>query len=138
MSDHKQHEQTKSKVGDKVEAEKPKAAATTAVDAPAKDRKPRQTVKDSTYRILDGVDGSKFNGQKGAVIKALQKLSKEHGPDAHFSVAQVAAATEGLVSRTPVEASVGYHLKGMVSKGEVAVKNPEPVAKAEKKDEKAA
>lgn len=138
MSDHKQAEQTKTKVGDKVEAEKPKAAATTSVDGATKERKPRQNVKSSQYRILDGVDATKFNGQKGCVIKALQTLSAKHGPDAHFSVEQIAAATENLVSRTPVDASVSYHLKGMVAKGEVAVKNPEPVAKEEKKAEKAA
>jgi hypothetical protein len=138
MSDQKHDhkvEQTKTKVGDKVEVEQPKA--TTKIDEPAKERKARVTVKNATYRILGDVDAAKYSGQRGHVIRALQKLAKQHGPDKHFTVAEVAAATENLVSRTPVEASVGYHLKGMIG-NEVTANIPPAPAKVEKKAETAA
>jgi hypothetical protein len=147
MSDQKQHEQakteqpkteqTKTKVGDKVEAEQPKAATTKIDGAAAKERKPRVTAKNATYRILSEVDAAKYNGQRGHVIRALQKLAKQHGPDKYFTVDEVASATENLVSRTPVEASVAYHLKGMTG-NEVSAKLPEPPAKKEEKKEETA
>jgi hypothetical protein len=130
-------EQPKSKTGDKVEkAETPK----TTVDAPAKERKPRNSVKSGSFRILDGVDAAAHAGQRGHVIRALQKLAQTKGADKHFTLEEIVANTEGLVSRTPVEASVSYHLKGLADDGKVSVQMPEAPAKAEKKDkaEKAA
>ena len=121
-------EQPKEKVGDKTEA-----ASKTEIDGAKKERAPR-TPKNTKYRILDGVDASKFAGQRGHVIRALQGLSQKHGADAYHTAEEVASATEGLVSRTPVVDSVTYHLKGMAKDGQVAVFTPEP----EKKEEKAA
>jgi len=119
-------EQPKQKTGDKVETEKPKAATTT-VDAPAKEKKEKAPKGTSTYRILDGVDASKFNGQRQCVVKALQKLAGEQGFDKSFTVEEIVKNTEGLVSKTPVEASVTYHLKGLKGNQQV-VETVTPVA----------
>lgn len=110
------------KVGDKVEA------VNTSVDSPAKEKTPRViTPRNVKYRILDGVDASKFAGQRGHVIRSLQKLSATHGSDAAFTVEQIVSHVEGLVSRTPIEASVKFHLAGMVKDGQVQQIVPEPV-----------
>lgn len=122
-------EQPKEKVGDKVEAK-------TQVDGAEKKERAPRTPKNVKYRILDGVDASKFAGQRGHVIRALQGLSSKHGADAFHSAEEVAAATEGLVSRTPVLDSVNYHLKGMVKEGQVVSFVPE--TKADEKKEEAA
>lgn len=110
-------EQPKTKVGDKPE---------TAVDA--KEKKARKSpIKTSNgFRILDGVDASKFAGQRGHVVRSLQKLQGQD-PDKHWSLEEIVANTDNLVSKTPVEASVGYHLKGLVADGQV-VTQPAPVA----------
>lgn len=126
-------EQPRTKTGDKVETPK----AETKVDAPAKERKPRNSVKSGSFRILDGVDAAQHNGQRGHVIRALQKLAKEKGADKHFTLEEIVANTEGLVSRTPVEASVSYHLKGLADDGKVSVNLPEAPAKAEKAEKAA-
>lgn len=114
-------EQPKTKVGDKPE---------TAVDA--KEKKIRRTAVKATseYRILDGVDASKFAGQRGHVVRSLQKLQAQD-PDKHWTLAEIVANTDNLVSKTPVEASVSYHLKGLITDGQVVTKTPEAPAKAE-------
>jgi hypothetical protein len=129
-------EKAKVKTGDKV----PETAKTT-VDGTATEKGPRapRAPKNVTYRILDGVDAAKFSGQKGHVIRAMQKLSETHGADKHFTVEEIAKHADGLVSKTPIEASVNFHLKSLVKDGQVSVKSPEPPAKVEKiKEEKAA
>lgn len=108
------------KVGDK-----PETAPTTAVDA--KEKKTRKvTPKNTQYRILDGVDGTKFIGQRGKVIQSLQKLAAED-PDRSWTPEEIAANTEGLVSKTPVLASVTYHLKNMVAENMVVAIEPPKV-----------
>jgi len=105
----------KQKTGDKVAAEAPKAAqtATTSVDAPAKEKKPRVAKGSASYRLLQGVDVSKFSGQRAAVVKSMQKLAAAQGEDKFFSVAEIAKNVEGLQSKHPVEASTEWHLKQM-------------------------
>jgi hypothetical protein len=112
---------SKSKVGTQVEGAEPTAM---------KARGPR-TTEDSKFRILDGVDAGKFRGQRQIVVKAIQSLG-----EGHHTIAQIAAKSEGLVSKTPVEASVKYHLNGLVQDGHVEATHPEPVVKEKK--EKAA
>jgi len=106
----------KQKTGDKVVAESPKpaeTAATTTVDAPAKEKKPRAPKGSANYRILDGVDVSKFSGQRLAVVKAMQKLAGAQGGDKFFSVDEIAKNVEGLQSKHPVADSTAWHLKQM-------------------------
>lgn len=95
------------------------AGSVTAVDGAAGEAKaPRVITKtNSRYRILAGVDASKFRGQRNIVVKALQGLQGE-GTGA-FTLEQIAAKCDGLQSRTPVEASAKYHLTAMVKNGEV-------------------
>lgn len=114
-------EQPKTKVGDQP---------TTAVDA--KEKKARKpSIKTShSFRILDGVDPSKFAGQRGHVIRSLQKLAATD-PDKHWSLDEIVANTDSLVSKTPVEASVAYHLKGLVADGQVVTQAAPTPAKAE-------
>jgi hypothetical protein len=101
-------EAPKTKIGDKVE---------TAVDA--KEKTPRvRTPKTAKYRILDGVDVSKFAGQRKQVVIAMQKLDSEN-PGASYSLDEIVSNVEGLVSKTPVEASVKYHLNGLVNDKQV-------------------
>lgn len=135
MSKHKHNADAVDATASEVVAEEPKTKigdkADTVVDAAAKEKKPRvQKAKVSTYRILDGVDVTKFNGQRKQVVTALQKLSTDN-PDASFSVDEIVASTEGLVSKTPVEASVLYHLKGLAADKHVEVTEP-PAAEATK------
>lgn len=120
-------EQPKQKTGDKVEAEAPKAASTTVVDGAPKEKKVAAPKGISTYRIFDGVDASKFNGQRQCVVKSLQKLATEQGSDKSFTVEEIVKNTEGLVSKTPVEASVTYHLKGLKGNSQV-VETVTPIA----------
>ncbi len=125
-------EQPKEKVGDKPEA-------STTVDSEAKAKRTAIPKDRSTYRILSGVDASKFNGQRQSVVKALQKLAAAEGEDKSFSLESIVANVEGLVSKTPVEASVLYHLKGLVGNAQVEVTVvPKPEAKKEEKKEEAA
>ncbi len=119
-------EQPKEKTGDKSEA-------TTSVDKSEKKERAPRTPKNVKYRILEGVDATKFIGQRGHVIKALQKLAGDDA-EAYFTAEEIAAATEGLVSRTPVLDSVTYHLKGMAKDGQVVTLTPP----AEEKKEEAA
>lgn len=113
-------EQPKEKAGDKVE---------TAVDGVKKERAPRAP-KNVLYRVLDGVDASKFIGQRGHVIRALQKLAEDNS-EAFHSVEHIAAKTEGLVSRTPIIDSVTYHLKGLAKDGQVVTSVPASETKKE-------
>src|SRR5271157_1071830 len=94
-------EQPKEKVGDKP--------AATTVDKPAKERKPRAVKGIGSYRILDGVDAAKFNGQRKVVVLTMQKLSASN-PEGSFTVAEIVAAQEGLVTRDTLENSVEYHV----------------------------
>lgn len=143
MSDHKQHdkqhegttavaEQPKTKVGDK-----PEAVAKTKVDKPEGEKKERKAPvrrpKNVEYRILDGVESAKFSGQRGHVIRALQSLAKQHGPEKHHTFEQVVGATEGLTTRDTKENSVGYHLNLMIKDGLVASHTPPAPAKEETK-----
>lgn len=112
-------EQPKTKVGDKVE---------TVVDGKSKAvRAPKVT----TYRILDGVDAAKFSGQRKAVVLALQKLDAMN-PGNAYSLEEIVQNVEGLVSKTPVEASVKYHLLGLVKDKQVEGSVPATPAATEK------
>ena len=126
-------EKPKEKVGDKV-------MTTTTVDGEAKAKRTAIPKDRSTYRILSGVDESKFNGQRQSVVKALQKLAAAEGEDKSFSLESIVANVEGLVSKTPIEASVLYHLKGLVANAqvEVTVASKPETKKEEKKEEAAA
>ena len=131
-------------VAEAPEAEKPKvkegdANATTTVDTPAKEKKARTSaVKDSTkFRILDGVDAAKFNGQRKCVVLALQKLAGNTSPETFHPIADVVSNTEGLVARVPVADSVRWHLKGLADAG-VAVRFDEPKAEVKKEEKPAA
>jgi len=104
--------------------------ATTSVDGataePKAPRVPKQT--NIRYSIRAGVDAAKFRGQRQIVVKALQGLQGEG--DGKFSLEQIAAKCEGLVSKTPVEASAKYHLDGLAKSGEVVVFTEAPPAPA--------
>jgi hypothetical protein len=121
-----------------VVAEQPKKTKTgTRADAAPKQEKPKasrvaKVTGTETYRILDGVDATKFRGQRQIVVKALQGLG-----DGAFSIDQIAAKCDGLVSKTPVEASVKYHLNGMITDGQVT-KTLVPPAEPEVSQEAAA
>jgi hypothetical protein len=119
-------EEPKTKIGDKVEA-------TTTVEKETKTRATAIKSSGSTFRLLDGVDESKFNGQRGHVVRALKKLHAAHGQDKHFSLEEIVKNIEGLVSKTPVSASALYHLKGMAAEGQVAVNTPAPAPTKEEK-----
>lgn len=110
---------------EQIVAEKPKTngktkegtkGATTTVDASAKaPRVPKQAgIK---YRIRGGVDPAKFRGQRQIVVRALQGLQGDG--NGSFTLEQIAAKCDGLISKTPVEASAKYHLAGLVKNGEV-------------------
>ena len=123
-----------------VVAEEPKKKEgtkppTTTVDESQK-KAPRTVARQENrlYRILDGVDASKFSGQRLAVVKALQKIATERGPEHKSALEYIVANTEGLVSKTPIEASVAYHLKGLVDNGQVEMTVVE-TKKEEKKEE---
>lgn len=118
-------EEPKTKVGNKEE--------TTTIDgatAEPKEKKPRAAKIKGTerYRILAGVDAQKFAGQRGCVVRSLQKLASEQGEENSFTLAEIVANVEGLQSKTPVEASVAYHLKGMVTDLVVEKIDDAPVA----------
>ena len=107
-------------VVDNVVAEKPKATKTKngdkveKVEGAVKTPKAPKATTITKYRVLDGVDASKFRGQRQIVVKALQSLGT-----GFFTVAEIAAKCDGLVSKTPVEASAKYHLNGLVTDKEV-------------------
>lgn len=140
MAKHKEHQQSveETPVAESVEVEVPKVKIgdeepTTTVDVKEKSTKPRAShlPKDtSKFRVLEGVEAAKFAGQRGHVIRALQVLQSEN-PEGYFTVAEIAARAEGLVSKTPVEDSVNYHLKAMVAEKMVEVAAVVKEAKAE-------
>jgi hypothetical protein len=108
-------EMPKTKIGDKPE---------TTVDSKVK---VARATKASRYRILDGVDISKFSGQRKLVVAALQKLDSQN-PGASWPVDEIVNNVEGLVSKTPVEASVKYHLNGLASDMQVEATSDAPVS----------
>lgn len=115
----------------KVGTEEPKKAAvkTEGEVKEAKVRAPRASAE-TKYRLLDGVDETKFRGQRQIVIKSLKALG-----EGEFTAADIAPGAEagGLQSKTPVLASVSYHLKGMVADGQIeAINPPVPVKEAAK------
>jgi hypothetical protein len=120
-----QAEQPKEKIGDKPQ---------TVVDA--KEKKPRLQMPRGiqVFRVKDGVDANKYPGQRGHVIRALQKLANEKGKDAYFTLEDIDSNTEGLVTRVDHKASVLWHLKGLVATQQADVK----VQEAEKPAEAAA
>jgi len=81
--------------------------------------------KGSKYRILDGVDAGKYRGQRSIVVKALQSLG-----DGFFTLEEIASKCDGLVSKTPVEASAKYHLKGLQEEGAVEIQEAPKAVKA--------
>jgi hypothetical protein len=134
MAKHKDHQTEGAVAVEEQEAPKTKVGdkPVTAVDGKeAKERKPRASkVSSQTFRILDGVDATKFAGQRGHVIRAMQKLDSTN-PGAMWTLKDIVDNTEGLVSKTPVEASVSYHLKGLVADGQVVasvIAAPAPAA----------
>lgn len=120
---------------EQIVAEEPKkskkgTAAKTEVEGAAKVKTTRthapRVSKDAKFRLLHGVDPKEFKNQRGIVLTALAGLG--HG---HFTVEQVASKTEGLVSKTPVEASTRYHLLALAKDGKVELLEPTPVVKDE-------
>jgi hypothetical protein len=83
--------------------------------------------KASTFRILDGVDAAKFRGQRQHVVNALKKLG-EGNPNASFTIAQIAENCNDLVTKTPIDASIKYHLGFLVKDKEVQEIGAEPAA----------
>lgn len=124
-----------------VVAEKPKSGKVkegtkpeTAVDGAAVEKKKSVKLASNTkYRILSGVDAAKFRGQRQIVVKALQSLG-----EGFFTLEQIAAKCDGLISKTPVEASAKYHLGGLVADKEVETLTEAPAAATETAVEKAA
>ncbi len=105
-------------VSETVVADKPKTKRGTQTEigeapSPAVAKAARKP-KYATFRIKDGVDPAKFRGQRQIVAKTLKDLG-----DGFFTVADIAAKQEGLTTTTPIEASIYYHLKGMIEDGEV-------------------
>jgi len=114
-----------------AEVEKPKVkkgnknAAVTTIDTGVKVKDPaaprRLSIPKSgtTYRLLSGVLTSSFNGQRRSVVESLNKLKGIHGEDSYFTLEQIVENVDGLVSSTPIENSVLYHLKGLIGKDQV-------------------
>lgn len=121
-------EEPKTKTGDKPESPK------TVVEGKNSDGKPRaaRIPQTATYRIMDGVDSTKWTGQRTCVVKSLQKLANEQGGDKFFTVKQIADNVENFSARVPVEASVAWHLKYLVKDGFAAV-NTQSATPAEEK-----
>ena len=123
------------KTGTLVEAEEPKttvdgepAEATEKVGKATKAPKEVKIPMNIQYRILDGVDVTKFNGQRACVVKGMQKLLAERGPDDSFTIPEIVAASEGLQSKTPLEASAKFHVMGLIKDGAVAKVEVAPLA----------
>jgi hypothetical protein len=122
------------KTGTLVETEEPKTTVdgeTAEVGANTKAPKAPKEVKipvNIQYRILDGVDVTKFNGQRACVVKGMQKLLAERGPDDSFTIPEIVAASEGLQSKTPLEASAKFHVMGLIKDGAVAKVEVAPLA----------
>jgi hypothetical protein len=120
------------KTGTLVETEEPKttvdgetAEATVTKEKKVKEVKVPVNIQ---YRILDGVDAMKFNGQRACVVKGMQKLLAERGPDDSFTIPEIVAASEGLQSKTPLEASAKFHVMGLIKDGAVAKVEVAPLA----------
>ena len=114
MKDAVEH---KEKTGTEVKAEKPKDAATTTVEGATKTPKLR-VVKNVKFRLLGGVDPAKFKGQRQIIVNSMLDLGEgEH------SVENIAkkAGEKGLQSKTPLEASAKFHLKGLAAEGAVQI-----------------
>lgn len=104
-----------------VEAETPKAA-TTVIDekkAPKEKKAPAAQVT-RRFRLLDGVEAKDFKGQRQIVVNTLLKLAAGPG-DGSSTVEEIVANAEGLVSKTPLEASVKFHLAGLIKDKQVTV-----------------
>ena len=128
------------KTGNKVEI--PKAATTLekvadgkATGADKSKPEPKQPATVRKFRILDGVDSNKFRGQRKLIVVALQKLNvnnestKADGFTLEQITAEVEKGEEKLISKTPVEASIKFHLNGMLKDKEVdEVNAPAPAA----------
>jgi hypothetical protein len=104
-------------VEEAVVADKPKTKKGTKTEvegAEPKEKKTRSAPKSKTgtFRLISGVDPTAFRGQRQIVVKALISLG-----EGSFTAADIAAKTEGLVSKTPIEASTLYHLRGLVDDG---------------------
>jgi hypothetical protein len=114
-------EEPKEKVGDKP----------TVVDS--KEKKPRLSMPRGVqlFKLRDGVDANKYSGQRGHVIRGLQKLATANGTDKYFTIDEIDANTEGLVTRVDHKASVTWHLKGLVATQQADVKIQDEPAKAE-------
>lgn len=110
-------EEPKTKTGDKDESPK------TVVEGKTGESKPRaaRIPQTATYRVMDGVDSSKWTGQRSCIVKSLQKLANDQGSDKFFTVKQIADNVENFTARVPVEASVAWHLKYLVKDGFAAV-----------------
>jgi hypothetical protein len=103
-----------------------KAETTTVEGAEPKTRKAAQP-KNGLYRLIHGVSSADFRGQRQIVVKALESLGAGHHP-----VEKIVEKSDGLVSKTPVEASVKYHLRGLLEDGKVEEIVPAPAPVAEK------
>ena len=116
-------EEPKTKIGDKN-------PVTTVVDG--KEKKPRLQMPRGIqlFKIRDGVDANKYAGQRGHVIRALQKLATERGSDKFFTIDEINDLTEGLVTRVNHKDSVTWHLKGLVAaqQAEVSIQDAIPTA----------
>jgi hypothetical protein len=120
---------------DEIMAEEPKTKvgdqAVTTVDGvatPGKKARVSTPKGIPTFRALDGVDPAKYIGQRGTVIRSLQKLALAEGGDKYFTHEQIVANVEGLVTRCAVADSVMYHLKGLVADKLVALEVITPAA----------
>lgn len=122
-------------VGTVDAAEKPKTTKHKegTVKAPVDGASPEGVVKvkatkvpkDTKFRILAGVDITKFRGQRQQILKAALSLG-----DGFFSAEEIAAKVEGYNSKAPVVDSALWHLKGLVANQEAEAQiteKPAPV-----------
>jgi hypothetical protein len=116
-------EEPKVKIGDKTEVA---PVATTTVDSGKKPRAPR-IPKNVKYRILEGVDVTKFSGQRAIVIRTLQSLLSQDGPDSFYSPEEIASLIAEYPARVDKVESVTWHLRGMLKENLVAALTPASV-----------
>jgi len=116
-------EEPKEKTGDK-----PTVVDSNNVEKKARLQMPRGT---QAFRVKEGVDANKYSGQRGHVIRALQKLAGQQGADKYFTLDEIDSNVEGLVTRVDHKASVLWHLKGLVSTQQADVKVKEESTKEE-------
>jgi hypothetical protein len=95
--------------------EEPKARAR---NRPAIEKQRAKVRSDASrkFRLADGFDPSKIQGQRSVVVKALQRLSTSSLNKALFTLDEITdmAKEEGLEAKAPLVNCVNYHLNHLV------------------------